>query len=446
MSAPRILLAPTHRTELANALAATISEAVARQGRSVRYHHLGVLPPPTAWDRWEGSSFLDPSLYDTSMLLDLYDRTTRGAQLSVLSSNRGLFDSEEDAPWTPAEIARDLDAPIVLVADCRGWGTGFDALLRGFNDRAGEMNLEGVVLTGVEDVAQRQLLRAALANSGVPVVGCLYQGGEPGWDSFPTGAGGTSVNDQVFESVYKSVDVPGLEALAGQRGFLAGSAGVAQTDDFGPLILVAGGRGFTPWSRDSIEILRAAGARVRRLDLLEDSEIPAEAAGLVMAGHLWVDALEEIAMNYSLMRHVRVCISEGLPTLALGGGMLYLLKELQDPRGRTHHLAGLFPSRGEIIADLEQAEYLELEAVRDNVLFREGDMVRGWLTSDTEVVGSPVSQSLPFRVGVPGGSESRQEGVSAAKMVASRVLFHLASAPHAVERLVEACRDYSKSI
>src|SRR5680860_1602290 len=391
LSAPRILLAPTHRTELANALAATISEAVARQGRSVRYHHLGVLPPPTAWDRWEGSSFLDPSLYDTSMLLDLYDRTTRGAQLSVLSSNRGLFDSEEDA-------------------------------------------------------AQRQLLRAALANSGVPVVGCLYQGGEPGWDSFPTGAGGTSVNDQVFESVYKSVDVPGLEALAGQRGFLAGSAGVAQTDDFGPLILVAGGRGFTPWSRDSIEILRAAGARVRRLDLLEDSEIPAEAAGLVMAGHLWVDALEEIAMNYSLMRHVRVCISEGLPTLALGGGMLYLLKELQDPRGRTHHLAGLFPSRGEIIADLEQAEYLELEAVRDNVLFREGDMVRGWLTSDTEVVGSPVSQSLPFRVGVPGGSESRQEGVSAAKMVASRVLFHLASAPHAVERLLEACRDYSKSI
>src|SRR5660397_280831 len=56
LSAPRILLAPTHRTELANALAATISEAVARQGRSVRYHHLGVLPPPLIWSqpgRWQ---------------------------------------------------------------------------------------------------------------------------------------------------------------------------------------------------------------------------------------------------------------------------------------------------------------------------------------------------------------------------------------------------------
>lgn len=443
MSAPRMLFVPTHRTGLANALAATVAEVVARQGRSVRYHHLGALPPSSAWDRWEGSSFLDPSLYDTATLLDLYDRTTRGAQLSVLSTNRGLFDEDEDTSWTPAGVAKSLDAPVILVADCRGWGTSFQALLAGFIEQAGEMDIAGVVLTGVEKVAHRQLLRKALADSRVPVVGCLYEGDGPGWDTASPGVGGVPVDEEVFASVYQSVDIPGLEALAGQRGFLSGSARRVEQDDSGPLVMVAGGRGFTLWSRDSVEVLRAAGARVRRLDLLEDTELPEETAGLVLAGHVWVDTLEEIAGNYTLARELRIRITEGLPTLALGGGMLYLLRQLQDPRGRAHALTGLFPSRGEIVADLEEPEYMEVEAVRDNLVLRRGETLRGWLTADAEIEGSPVSQSLPFRVGAPGGSEFRQEGAAAANMVSSRVLFHLASVPGAAPRFVEACGGYS---
>ena len=62
MSVPRVLLIPTHRTGLADAIAAAVAEIVTAQGREVRYHHVGPLAPMSAWDRWEGAVFIDPAL------------------------------------------------------------------------------------------------------------------------------------------------------------------------------------------------------------------------------------------------------------------------------------------------------------------------------------------------------------------------------------------------
>ncbi|HLA80337.1 MAG TPA: hypothetical protein VJP78_01720, partial [Thermoleophilia bacterium] len=93
MSVPRVLLVPTHRTGVANALAAAMAEIMTAQGQRVRYHHLGPLTPTSSWDRWEGASFLDPALYDNETMLALYDVATRGATLSLLSASRGIIDN-----------------------------------------------------------------------------------------------------------------------------------------------------------------------------------------------------------------------------------------------------------------------------------------------------------------------------------------------------------------
>ena len=452
MSLPRVLLAPSHRTGLAWAVAAAVAEVIGRQERQVRFHHVGVAGPSEAWDRWEGSSFVDPSLYDREALLRLYELTTRGADLSLLASTRGLFDSREGAQWTPADVAVMLDAPIVLVVDCKGWGLGLAALVAGFNEQRRDVQLSGVLLTGVEDRAQRETLRVALGRINVPVVGCLYERDAAAvglsWAANPPGAWGVPLNDEVLEVVFQQVDVPGLEALAGQRGFLpaAGQRANGKTDERGgtPLVLVAAGRGFTPWSRDGVEQLRAAGARVRRLDLAEDEALPEEAAGLVIAGHLWPDSIGELAQNFALMRHLRVRVADGLPTLALGGGALYFLKRLQDAAGRSHDLAGILPGSGEMIGEFDEVGYLEVRAERDSVLFREGEAVAGWVAGDAEIQESPVSRNFPLSVTAPGWPQPQLEGAATGDLLCSRVLFHLASQPLAAARFVAACSRFAK--
>jgi hypothetical protein len=106
MSVPRVLLVPTHRTGLANAVAAAVAEIVTARGQQVRYHHLGPLSPIASWDRWEGTAFVDPAIYSEEALLGLYDVATRGADLSFLSSSTGLLDRREGVSWLPTDVAR----------------------------------------------------------------------------------------------------------------------------------------------------------------------------------------------------------------------------------------------------------------------------------------------------------------------------------------------------
>ncbi|HZK48094.1 MAG TPA: hypothetical protein VFD74_00640 [Thermoleophilia bacterium] len=444
MSAARILLAPTHRTGVALAITAALAEVMGQQERQVRYHQLGATSPTAVWDRWEGSSFLDPALYGLETMLELYDSMVHGADLSLVATNRGLLDESAEGGWTPAGVAQALECPVVLVVDCRGWAKGMAALVEGFRARSGDNAPAGIILTGVQDRSQREALRRALDRLGIPVVGCMYAGDGPGWDSVAPGAWSLPLGLDVVESVHRQVDASGLERLAGQRGFfppLAAGHGRVNGGD-GPLIMVAGGRGFTPWSRDSIELLRAAGARIKRLDLARDESLPPETAGVVLAGHLWVEALPELAANYQLMRELRVCAGEGMPMLALGGGMLYLLRRVQDDRGRSFDLAGLLPAEGEMIGDLDEATYLDVEVKRDCLLFAEGERMKGWVSTDAEIMEAPASRSFPFTVSAAGWESPQSEGALARNLLCSRVLVHLASVPQSARRFVAACERY----
>jgi len=440
MSIPRLLLAPTHRTGLANALAAALAEVLTAQGQRVRYHHAGPLGPVAAWDRWEGAVFLDPALCSERTLLALYEAATRGADLSLLSSTVGLLDRQEGAWWVPADLARLLDCPVVAVLDCRDWGTGVRILASGLKAHTTGLDLAGVVLAGVADREHFLLLRRVLGEEGLKVVGCLFEGDGPGWNDSAPGAWGLPLDPALLEAVSRQVNVEGLVALAGRRGFLPAQGRLNDRSAGGPLVMVAAGKGFTPWSRDSVEVLRAAGARVQRLDLLEDEELPEETAGLILAGTLWPEAVSDVALNRSLLSSIRRAVEEGLPTLALGGGMLLLLQRVQDTLGRTSEMAGLLSAEAEIVSDLEDTTYVEVVSDRENLLLARGEEVTGWLLSEVELSGMGTDWDPLFVSRSAGATEGYPEGIGNETLVCSRLFLHLASTPEMAERFVEKCR------
>ncbi|OFW61258.1 MAG: hypothetical protein A2133_11240 [Actinobacteria bacterium RBG_16_64_13] len=445
MSVPRVLLVPTHRTGLANAVAAAAAEVLAKRGMQVRYHHLGPLSPVASWDRWEGTAFIDPAIYSEEALLGLYDVATRGADVSLLSASTGLLDQREGVTWLPKDVARLLDCPVVVLVDCRGWGTGIRLVTAGLRSHLSGLNLAGAVLTGVADREHLELLRAVFAEEGVPVAGCLFAGDGPDWDVTSPGAWGLPLDPDLLEAVARQVDLGGLVALAGQRGFLSSQSWLNDRGIDGPLIAVAGGSGFTPWSRDSIEVLRAAGAQVRRLDLVEDRSLPAGASGLVLAGTLWPAALADIAMNTALLDAIRAGIEGGLPTIALGGGSLLLLDKVQDTLGRTSDLAGVVPVRGEIVWEMEEPLHVGVTARQDNLLLAKGETLTGWMLTDAEVIDPGGRWETPLLVREAGGTGEQGEGVCTDSLLSSRVLMHLAGVSGMAPRFVRRCAEFARS-
>jgi cobyrinic acid a,c-diamide synthase len=162
-----------------------------------------------------------------------------------------------------------------------------------------------------------------------------------------------------------------------------------------------------------------------------------------MAGNLWVDVLPDIAMNQSLLRDIRQRIREGLPTLALGGGMLCLLSKIQDSLGRTLELADVVPADGEILWDLDQPAYIDVTAERDTLLLARGETVKAWVASDAEIVNSSAGWQPPLALRGPSVGDGQLEGAASSSLLCSRVFVHLASRPGMGQRFVSKCADHA---
>jgi cobyrinic acid a,c-diamide synthase len=336
-----------------------------------------------------------------------------------------------------------LDCPVLVIMDCRGWGTGIKVLTAGIKILTRSSNLVGVILSGVADREHYQLLKGVLAEEDIRVAGCLFAGQGLDWDSRPPGAWGLPLSADVVEAVARQVDVSGLSTLAGERGFLATPHRLSDRGKEGPVVLVASGEGFTPWSRDSIEVLRSAGAQVRRLDLLEEASLPVDVAGLVLAGTLWPESIPDIAMNTPLMQDIAAKVRLGLPTVALGGGMLVLLERLQDTLGRTSELAGVIPAQAEILWDLEDPEYVQVDSLRENVLLAEGEKVMGWVSSEVEFNRADLTWTSPLGFRHVGGTKERHEAFGGDSLLCSPVMVHMAATRGAAGRFVDRCKAYA---
>lgn len=445
MSVPRLLFVPVRRTGLAYALGAVLAEVAIQNDAAVRFHHLGALSPSQVWDRWGGSSFLDPGLYDKSVLEALYTRSVAGATLSLLASPLGPFDEGASRGWTPAAVAEALDAPMVLLLDCRGWGPTIKALVEGLRSRLQHVDLAGLVLCDLRDEEHGETLQRELSFPDVPVVGGFLEGDPLRWDRPAPGVVGIPPRGsyrEEMELVERRLDLDLLERLAARRGFLPES--VSLRNARGPLVGVASGEGFTLWSRDSLEILRKAGARLARIDLLQDSRLPADLAGLVLAGHLWEEALPKLSQNAELMRDIRIRVSEGMPLVALGGGTTYLLRQVQDSLGRRHELVGLLPASAEIVGQMEEPLFFEVRAEKQSCLLAPGDVVKGWITEDVELIETPITRDFALSLGQQGCEGRLGEGAAGPRLFCSRVFLHFASCEEAVLRFVGQCADYAQ--
>ncbi len=142
----------------------------------MRYHHVGPLAPMSCWDRWEGAVFIDPGITGEQNAVSLYEVAVRHADISLLSSTAGLLDQREGVDWVPTDLADLLDCPVVVVVDCRGWGTGIKVLTKGIKAYLKSVNLVGVILSGVADNEQYELLKRVMAEEDIRVAGCLYEG------------------------------------------------------------------------------------------------------------------------------------------------------------------------------------------------------------------------------------------------------------------------------
>ena len=91
----------------------------------------------------------------------------------LVESMMGLFDGAMDGTGSGADLARALAIPVVLVVDAAKQSHSIAALVRGFRDHDHSIRISGVILNRVGSERHETMLRQALGDIDVRVLGAV---------------------------------------------------------------------------------------------------------------------------------------------------------------------------------------------------------------------------------------------------------------------------------
>lgn len=491
----RIVIAAPASGQGKTSIATGLLAAFAARGLPVSPHKVGpdyIDPGYHALASGRPGRTLDPWLVGPERIVPLFRHavaTPRAADLAIVEGVMGLFDGAAGRGEfaSTAQVARMLGAPVLLVVDCTAMGRSVAALVAGFAGFDPRVRIGGVVLNRVGSDRHESILREALAEVGLPVLGALRRHEALATPSRHLGlvpvaersAEAVATVKALGEVVAAAVDLeavlalarsappltgpswdPAVEVNAGPAvGRAAGSAAgsASATGDRRPLIAVAGGAAFTFSYAETSELLTAAGADVVTVDPLNDEALPPGTSGLVIGGGFPEVHAEQLAANRPLRTAVAALARSGAVIAAECAGLLYLARSLD---GKP--MCGALDTEAAMTGQLTLG-YREATALTGSALMPAGTVVRGHEFHRTACAPPSASESMnpepmnaepmnaepmssgPVNSGpawcwsVPGGPD-RIEGFVAAGVHASYLHLHWAGAPAVAANLVAAAR------
>ena len=467
---PRLVVAGTHsgvgKTTVATGLLAALRKAGHRPaGAKVGpdfidpgYHALASGRPPRNLDAW---------LCGAEVIPALAGRAAEGAGLLIVEGVMGLFDGSADGTLSStADVARLLDAPVVLVVDAGAMSGSVAALVHGFATFDPSVRLGGVVLNRVGSPAHEVQLREALAPVGIPVLGALGRDDRLTWRDRHLGlvpvaerpAAVTEALDRLAAAVAERIDLAAMLGLAATaRPLPVGPVPLPNPPGSEPAqedgrwlgrtyvpnhrtssgstlrIAVAAGAAFTFTYADTLDALVAAGAEPVPFDPLRDGNLPEGVQGLIAGGGFPEVYAAELAANRPMLDDVRRRVEAGLPTWAECGGLLWLCRSL-DGQG----MAGVVPADAAMTGSLTLG-YREATVSTPSPVGPPGTIVRGHEFHYSTV--DPAGDALMFR----SRFGERPEGFATPTLLATYLHHHPGGDPSAIAHFVATCRSFAEA-
>ncbi len=463
----RIVIAAPASGHGKTSVATGLLGAFAARGLQVSPHKVGpdyIDPGYHALAAGRPGRTLDPWLVGEERIVPLFRHgvaTPRPADLAVIEGVMGLYDGAAGRGEfaSTAQVARLLSAPVVLVVDSTAMGRSVAAVVAGFAGFDPRVRIGGVILNRVGSDRHEMILRAALAEIGVPVLGALRRHDALATPSRHLGlvpvaersAEAVATVRALGDVVSNSVDLDAILALARSAGPLSGPVWdpVDEVGELGqvalaeigprPVIAVAGGAAFTFSYAETAELLSAAGAEVVTIDPLNDESLPAGTAGLVIGGGFPEVHADRLAANRPLRAAVAALSASSAPVAAECAGLLYLARLLD---GKP--MCGVLPTDAGMTRQLTLG-YREATAMSDSILARAGTVVRGHefhRTACSPAAGTREDSGGPSAAwrwsGADGGD--RVEGFVKGNIHASYLHLHWAGVPGAAAGVVAAAR------
>lgn len=362
--------------------------AFARRGLIVHPFKKGPDYIDTAWLAAAAkgvASSLDPYFLDEKAIRRHFALRSAGADIALVEGNRGLFDGRDLAGSTStAEIARQIEAPVLLVVDISKKTRTTAAIVAGCKNFPGGERIVGAILNCAGNSRHGDIAKRAVEElAGVPVLGVL-----PRLDVHPIRelrAGLITVNvhaaaDKAIENITDllcdCMDIDAVIGLARDVPPLELPPTEACTRPE-PSVRIGVVRDAVLWQYydENLEALRDAGAELVFVSLLDGGPWPS-VDGLYLGGGDLAPHAFALARDTARKAAVRYLVEAGMPVYAEHSGFFYLCDAFFCA-GTPHAMAGIFPVRASITGKPARLGYMEATVTGENPFYPEGFPFKG---------------------------------------------------------------------
>lgn len=426
-----------------------------------------------------GPDFIDP-LYHTAVtgllsrnldgwmlsrptVQSLFHRWAALADLSIIEGVMGLFDGYDGKTerGSTAEIAKLLQAPVILVVDAQAMARSAGAIVLGFEKFDPHLNLVGVILNRVAGKRHAQWLSEAIQKRcRAEVLGNIPEDKEIKFEERHLGLVTETTKtmsqgmiSHLTDLMERSMDLKKILKLSNVisdplNKILSPIKPLAFS--FRPRIGVAKDEAFLFYYPDNLDLLEQYGAELVPFSPLHDQSLPEDIQGLYFGGGYPEVYAEGLSKNIAVRQQIKKAAQQGLPIYAECGGLMYLSKAILDLQGKRYPMAEIFPLEIEMRPHLSALRYVEVEASQDSPLARSGMKARGHEFHYSRAV--PIQEAILKRQGIQKAyriqnrqdSIQHQEGYLYRSTLASYFHLHFLSNPKFAKNFVAACHGYLK--
>ncbi len=397
---------------------------------------------------------LDGWMMGREAVLSTFAHASQGADIAVIEGVMGLFDgaSPTSGEGSTAEIAKWLQAPVLLVCDAGGMARSIAALAKGFSTFDPDLQISGLICNRLGSRGHLDLLRKATEGKP-PVLGGLPKEAALAFADRHLGlhsADRATVPEDVFvawgDRVSEWCDVDAIVALAQSAPALPEIPAAARIVGEGARcrIGLAFDEAFHFYYDDNLRRLESLGAELVRFSPIHDAHLP-DVDGLYFGGGYPEVHAEDLSRNLSMLKDVRSFAESQGPIYGECGGLMYLSKGIRTLDGTLHPMVGLIPGEAEMKDRLQALGYVEVETTDETMLGPAGLKFRGhqFRYSDFRL---PAEVECTYHVRRRRGGEVFHEGYRQGHTLASYVHAHWASNPTLAQGFVRACSAHARRV
>ena len=408
--------------------------------------------------------------------------------ISVIEGNRGLFDGIDlEGSTSTAELAKLLQAPVVMCVDCTKITRTMAAVVSGCIQFDPDVRIQGVILNQVANPRHEKKLRDSIEHfCNIPVVGAIPRQSHQYFPERHLGLVPTPEHDWAGDSIEaiakiaeKHIDLdaiieiaqsaPELKAEVGMRPATSPSAvssgpkGSAEsnaesekpvTGDQQPVfargkptpnIGVIKDSAFQFYYPENLDALAAEGAEIEFISPLEQQALP-ELHALYIGGGFPETHAAQLSENKTFSRQLKAMVEEGFPIYAECGGLMYLGEEL-ILEGKAYPMTGILQLVFDFYKRPQGHGYTIVKVEGENPYFPVGSEIKGHEFHYSRVrKWSGDDKDLVFHMQRGAGIHEDRDGMLYKNVLATYTHIHALGNPGWAKALVGNAVDFQLSM